>query len=99
MGGILHSGGPAALAAGGSAGVRRRGPTGACSQMITPQHERVRVLGELFTSMGTTTILWAYSDASRDAEMPIQMAAASSHAPSLFFSTYEGWERMHHRLN
>src|SRR5690606_33771480 len=32
-------------------------------------------------------------------EMPIQMAGASSHAPSLFFSTYEGWERMHHRLN
>jgi protocatechuate 4,5-dioxygenase beta chain len=31
--------------------------------------------------------------------MPIQMAAASSHAPSLFFSTYEGWEKMHHRLN
>jgi protocatechuate 4,5-dioxygenase beta chain len=31
--------------------------------------------------------------------MPIQMAAASSHAPSLFFSTYEGWERMHHMLN
>jgi Catalytic LigB subunit of aromatic ring-opening dioxygenase len=31
--------------------------------------------------------------------MPIQMAAASSHAPSLFFSTYQGWELMHHRLN
>ncbi len=31
--------------------------------------------------------------------MSIQMAAASSHAPSLFFSTYEGWEKMHHRLN
>jgi protocatechuate 4,5-dioxygenase beta chain len=31
--------------------------------------------------------------------MPIQMAAASSHAPSLFMSTYEGWERIHHRLN
>jgi len=31
--------------------------------------------------------------------MPIQMAAASSHAPSLFFSTYKGWEAMHHLLN
>ena len=31
--------------------------------------------------------------------MAIQMAAASSHAPSLFFSTYNGWEKMHHRLN
>ncbi|MBM3940539.1 MAG: hypothetical protein FJ318_06565 [SAR202 cluster bacterium] len=31
--------------------------------------------------------------------MPILMAAASSHAPSLFQSTFEGWERMHHRLN
>jgi len=27
------------------------------------------------------------------------MAAASSHAPSLFYNTYAGWERMHHRLN
>jgi len=31
--------------------------------------------------------------------MPIMMAASSSHAPSLFFSTYRGWEAMHHRLN
>src|SRR5262245_34274040 len=31
--------------------------------------------------------------------MPIQMAAASSHAPSLFQSTYAGWEKIHHRLN
>src|SRR5262245_35110207 len=31
--------------------------------------------------------------------MPIQMAGASSHAPSLFFSTFRGWEAMHHRLN
>ena len=31
--------------------------------------------------------------------MPIMMAAASSHAPSLFQSTYDGWQRIHHRLN
>ena len=31
--------------------------------------------------------------------MSIQMAAASSHAPSLFFSTYGGWQRTHERLN
>jgi hypothetical protein len=31
--------------------------------------------------------------------MPIRMGLASSHAPSLFFSTYDGWQRMHHRLN
>ncbi len=31
--------------------------------------------------------------------MPIMMAAASSHAPSLFSNTFEGWEKMHHRLN
>lgn len=31
--------------------------------------------------------------------MPIRLGLCSSHAPSLFFSTYEGWERMHHFLN
>ncbi len=31
--------------------------------------------------------------------MAIQMGGASSHGPSLFFSTYAGWEKMHHRLN
>ena len=31
--------------------------------------------------------------------MPILMAAASSHAPSLFFNTFDGWEKMHLRLN
>ena len=31
--------------------------------------------------------------------MPIRMGFCSSHAPSLFFNTYDGWERMHHRLN
>ena len=31
--------------------------------------------------------------------MPIRMGICTSHAPSLFFSTYDGWQRMHHRLN
>ena len=31
--------------------------------------------------------------------MPIRMGLCSSHAPSLFFSTYSGWQLMHHRLN
>ena len=31
--------------------------------------------------------------------MPIRLGLCSSHAPSLFYSTYEGWERMHHNLN
>ena len=31
--------------------------------------------------------------------MPIGLGLCASHAPSLFFSTYEGWERMHHILN
>lgn len=31
--------------------------------------------------------------------MPIGLGLCSSHAPSLFYSTYEGWERMHHNLN
>ena len=31
--------------------------------------------------------------------MPIMMASASSHAPSLFFNTYAGWQKMHHLLN
>ncbi len=31
--------------------------------------------------------------------MPIRMGLASSHAPSLFSSTYAGWQKMHARLN
>lgn len=31
--------------------------------------------------------------------MPIGLGLCTSHAPSLFQYTYEGWERIHHRLN
>ncbi len=31
--------------------------------------------------------------------MPIGLGLCASHAPSLFFSSYDGWERMHHILN
>ena len=31
--------------------------------------------------------------------MPIRLGLCASHAPSLFYSTVTGWERMHHILN